>query len=296
MRADYPVRKTQKVDASIPELRQALNELRFKFHQALARRLGQRIANDRELRRLIKREPDEERVRRVVSGLTESKHRWIRCTVGLALFVFLSLLLAVVVFRFTGPSITPVMIAEKLSGKAATRNWVSLGNISRELPLAVIAGEDGNFCKHWGVDWGEVWHAINGGGSVRSGLRGASTITMQVAKNLYLWPERSYLRKALEVPIAFSLSVLWPKKVVIETYLNIAPWGPGIVGAEAASQHFFRKSASELDRREAILMAMVLPSPSLRDPSRPTERMLKNLPVMEKRMEILKSRSACVLP
>jgi monofunctional biosynthetic peptidoglycan transglycosylase len=91
------------------------------------------------------------------------------------------------------------------------------------------------------------------------------------------------------------LSALWPKKVLIETYLNIAPWGPGIFGAEAASRHFFHKSATELTRREAILLAGVLPSPSLRNPAQPTPQMLKVVPVIDKRMEILASRSACVL-
>ena len=224
------------------------------------------------------------------------RHPWLRRAVILASVVFAGLLLAIVVFRFVSPPITPVIIAEKLSGNAPARNWVPLANISPELPLAVIASEDGSFCKNWGVEWRAVRDAIKDGRGVRAGLRGASTITMQIAKNLYLWPQRSYVRKMLEVPLAYMLSALWPKKVLMETYLNIAPWGPGIFGAEAASRHFFYKSAAELTRREAILLAGVLPSPSLRNPAKPTPQMLKVVPVIDKRMEILASRSACVLP
>ena len=187
-------------------------------------------------------------------------------------------------------------IAEKLSGKVLARNWVPLANISTELPLAVIVSEDGSFCKNWGVEWRAVRDAIREGGGVGAGLRGASTITMQIAKNLYLWPKRSYVRKMLEVQVAYMLSALWPKKVLMETYLNIAPWGPGIFGAESASQYFFHKSAAALTRREAILLAGVLPSPSLRNPAMPTPQMLKVVPVTDKKMQVLASRSACILP
>jgi len=233
-----------------------------------------------------------------IVGPPEKKHRnrWLKLVAGGALLVLAGPLVAIVAFRFLNPPITPVMIAEKLSGKNLTRNWVPLAKFARELPLAVVASEDGSFCKHWGVEWRAVRDAIREGRGARAGFRGASTITMQVAKNLYLWSERSYARKMLEVPLAYVLSALWPKKVLMETYLNIAPWGPGIVGAEAASQHFFHKSAAELTRHEAILVARILPSPSFRNPANPTQRMLNDVPIIDKRMEIVRSRSACVLP
>ena len=101
---------------------------------------------------------------------------------------------------------------------------------------------------HWGVDWGAVQGRDEGGQGVGGGFRGASTITMQTGKNLYLWTARSYVRKVLEVPLAYLLSAFWPKQRVMEVYLNIAQWGPGIFGAEAASQHYFHKSAAELTR------------------------------------------------
>ena len=117
---------------------------------------------------------------------------------------------------------------------------------------------------------------------------------MQLAKNLYLWPRRSYLRKTLEVPLAYVISALWPKKVVMETYLNIAPWGPA-VGAEKASQRYFDKSASDLTREEAIRLVVALPNPSGRNPTNPSPEMWRIVRVVEKRMPILASRFDCVL-
>jgi hypothetical protein len=128
-------------------------------------------------------------------GKIKPEHPWLRRAAILASLILAGLLLGIVVFRFVGAPISPVMIAEKLRGNTLTRNWVPLTNISRELPLAVIASEDGSFCKHWGVEWRAVRDAIREGKGVRAGLRGASTITMQLAKNLYLWPQRSYTRK-----------------------------------------------------------------------------------------------------
>lgn len=122
-------------------------------------------------------------------------HPYLRLGAILASFVFVGLLLTIVAFRFVSHPITPVTIAEKLSGNVLTRNWVPLANISPELTLAVIAREDGSFCENWGVEWREVWAAIKQGRGVGAGLRGASTVTMQIAKNLYLWPERSYVRR-----------------------------------------------------------------------------------------------------
>jgi monofunctional biosynthetic peptidoglycan transglycosylase len=148
-----------------------------------------------------------------------------------------------------------VRVAEKLFGRKTGGEWVPLVNISRDLPVAVIASEDGRFCDHWGVDWPAVKDAVLEKRSL-SGLRGASTVPMQLAKNLFLWSQRDYLRKALEMPLAYLLTALWPKKVVIESYLNIAPWGPGIFGAEAASRYYFNKGADALTRKEAILLAI----------------------------------------
>jgi monofunctional glycosyltransferase len=226
---------------------------------------------------------------------TKSRHPWLRRVGWGLLILFAALLLSVIAFRFVNPPITPVMIAVRLSGTPLQRQWIKLEEMSPNLPLAVIASEDGQFCNHWGVDWGAVRDAVNerrrGGG-----FRGASTITMQTAKNLYLWTSRSYLRKILEVPLAYLLTVFWSKQRVMEVYLNIAQWGPGVFGAEAASQLYFHKSASALNRREALLLAAALPAPRIRNPAKPSPRMLRIARSVEKRMPILASRSFCALP
>src|SRR4029078_4568849 len=133
------------------------------------------------------------------------------------------LLLSIVAFRFINPPFTPVMVGEKRRGYTPRREWVPLQDISPQLPLAVIASEDGRFCLHWGVDWGAMREAIKDGA-----VRGASTIPMQVAKNLYLWNGRSYVAKALELPLAYIMSLIWPKDRMIEVYLNVAEFGRGL--------------------------------------------------------------------
>jgi len=224
------------------------------------------------------------------------RHPWLRRVASVALLVLASLLLAIVAFRFVNPPINPVAIAEKLRSKTlGPKHWVQLTDISQDLPLAVIASEDGRFCDHWGVDWGAVRDATLEGGGV-GGFRGASTIPMQTVKNLYLWPERSYVRKVLEVPLAYLLSALWPKRIVMETYLNIAPWGRGTVGAEAASRRYFHKGAGALTRREAALLVAALPAPNLRNPAKPSPRMLGIAQSIERKMPIPASRSACLSP
>jgi monofunctional biosynthetic peptidoglycan transglycosylase len=185
------------------------------------------------------------------------------------------------------------MIAEKLKGATLKHRWVPLDSMARDLPLAVIASEDGRFCVHWGVDWGAVKDAVEEAKRRHRSFRGASTITMQTAKNLYLFTDRSYVRKVLEVPLAYLLTLFWPKERVIEVYLNIAQWGPGIFGAEAASQQYFHKSAAELTRREALLLAAALPNPLLRNPGKPSPRMLRIAKSVERRMPILATRSFC---
>ena len=193
------------------------------------------------------------------------RHPWLRRIARLLLFVAGLVFLSIVVFRFVNPPITPVMVVEKLKGNTLRRDWVPLEDISPQLPLAVIASEDGRFCVHWGVDWGAVREAVKEGGGL-SGLRGASTIPMQTAKNLYLGTGRSYVRKAFEVPLAYVMSALWPKQRMMEVYLNVAQFGPGIFGAEAASRYYFHKSAADLTRHEAVQLAAALPNPRFRNP------------------------------
>jgi monofunctional biosynthetic peptidoglycan transglycosylase len=222
-------------------------------------------------------------------------HPWLRRAGRVVLFIAAAVLLSIVAFRFVNPPITSVMALNRLGGGAIRHHWVPLDDMSRQLPLAVIASEDGRFCVHWGVDWGAVKEAIKEGDGFAD-FRGASTITMQTAKNLYLWNGRSYVRKALEVPLAYLLSAVWPKERVMEVYLNVAQFGPGLFGAEAASRHYFHKSAADLTRSEAILLAAALPNPSARNPARPSRHMLLIARVIDRRLPILAPRSGCIQP
>ena len=233
---------------------------------------------------------------RMAKTKAKRRHPWLRRIGLVVLAIMVGLFLSIIAFRFVNPPITPVMVAEKLRGTTLKYRFVPLGSIARDLPLAVIASEDGRFCNHWGVDWAAVKDAVQEARKRGRGFRGASTIPMQTAKNLYLWTDRSYVRKVLEVPLAYLLTIFWPKERVIEVYLNIAQWGPGIFGAEAASQHYFRKRASQLTRREALLLAVSLPAPRLRNPGKPSPRMLRMAKAVERRMPVLAARSVCVAP
>ena len=224
------------------------------------------------------------------------RHPWLR-RIGLAILAIMAaVFLSIIAYRFVNPPITPVMVAEKLRGTTLKYRFVPLEDIARDLPLAVIASEDGRFCNHWGVDWAAVNEAVQEARKRGRGFRGASTIPMQTAKNLYLWTDRSYVRKVLEVPLAYLLTLFWPKERVIEVYLSIAQWGPGIFGAEAASQHYFKKSASQLTRREALLLAVSLPAPRLRNPAKPSPRMSRMAKAVERRMPVIATRAACAVP
>jgi monofunctional biosynthetic peptidoglycan transglycosylase len=146
---------------------------------------------------------------------------------------------------------------------------VALENVSPVLVQSVMMSEDGQYCFHGGVDWRELNAVID---STLEGeeTRGASTIPMQTAKNLFLWNSRSFVRKGLEVPLALYLDLMLSKRRLIEIYLNIAEWGDGIYGVEAASWHYFEKPAFALTPREASLLAVTLPSPLKRNPGKPS--------------------------
>jgi len=223
------------------------------------------------------------------------RHPWLRRAARFLIFLAAIVLFSIVVFRFVNPPITPVMLVEKLKGNTLRRDWVPLEDISPQLPVAVIASEDGRFCVHWGVDWGAVRDAVKEGGGLGA-FRGASTIPMQTAKNLYLWNGRSYVRKALEMPLAYVMSFIWPKQRMIEVYLNVAQFGPGIFGAEAASRYYFHKPAADLTRHEAVLLAVALPNPRWRNPAKPSRHMLLVARAVERRMPVIGQRAGCVLP
>lgn len=187
---------------------------------------------------------------------------------GVALLVILA---GLIMLWRTLPPVSTLMLARWVTFRGVDRVYVPLSRMSPRLIAAVVASEDAQFCRHHGVDWGALNEVISE--SDEDGpSRGASTITMQTAKNLFLWPQRSAIRKALEIPLALIIDRVWSKKRVLEVYLNIAEWGRGLFGAEAAARRYFHKSAADLNQRELSLLATALPNPILRDPSRPKRR------------------------
>jgi monofunctional biosynthetic peptidoglycan transglycosylase len=181
----------------------------------------------------------------------------------LALFIFL-----VCLYTAVRP-ISTLMLARMVEGKSYQRIYAPLGTIAPTALAAVIASEDAGFCDNDGVDWGSLREVLSGAGK-HGPSRGASTITMQTAKNLFLWPGRSTIRKGVEIGMALVMGEAWSKAHTLEIYLNIAEWGDGIYGIEAAAERYFHKSASQLNAREAALLATALPNPILRNPARPT--------------------------
>jgi monofunctional biosynthetic peptidoglycan transglycosylase len=207
--------------------------------------------------------------------------RWIRRAAIALLAVVLAVLSLALAYRFVPPPLSALMLIRRAGGESIDYRWVPIARISPNLVRAVITSEDARFCLHHGVDWdvlmGLVTQLIDEG---RGPSRGGSTIDMQTAKNLFLWPQRSYVRKALEIPLAYWIDVVWPKQRVIEIYLNIAEWGPGIYGAEAAAEHHFHKPAARLSRYQAALLAAVLPNPIERvagKPSREVKRLARRI-------------------
>jgi monofunctional biosynthetic peptidoglycan transglycosylase len=167
------------------------------------------------------------------------------------------------------PPVSTLMLWRYLTLQRVERVWTPISQISPHAVRMVVAGEDGRYCAHSGVDWRELQSVIDDYAE-EGDARGASTIPMQVAKNLFLWPGRQVIRKALEVPLAYYMSAVWSKSRMMEIYLNIAEWGPdGEFGIEAASRRSFRKSARDLTAEEAALLAGALPNPIVRDPRRP---------------------------
>ena len=164
-------------------------------------------------------------------------------------------------WRFVLPPATPLMVIRSIEAGRWVDYWPQhFERIAPILPRTVVAAEDGRFCLHAGIDFDAVGDAVDDYRK-RGRLRGASTLTMQVARNLFLWDGGGVVRKALELPLALALDATWPKRRILEVYLNIAEWGPGIFGAEAAAQHYFHKSAAQLNNYEAARLAAILPSP-----------------------------------
>jgi monofunctional glycosyltransferase len=203
-------------------------------------------------------------------GLGRLLGRIVRVGLGLVVLWLIGVILLGLAYGVL-PPVSTLMVARWATLRPVDRSVVDLAAVSPHLPLAVMASEDARFCQHGGVDW-EVLRDVVEGADEDGPVRGASTIPMQTAKNLFLWPSRSYIRKGLELPVALYLDLVWPKPRMMENYLNIAEWGDGTFGAEAAARRYFRKSARDLTRREAALLATALPNPFRRNPARPSAR------------------------
>jgi monofunctional biosynthetic peptidoglycan transglycosylase len=190
-------------------------------------------------------------------------------TVAFALLVLLVLPYALVLLYAAVSPISTVMLWRRINGERVERQYVPLERISQALTLAVIIAEDGRFCSHHGVDFAGIRDAIADAEALDD-LRGGSTITQQVAKNLFLWGGRSFVRKVLELPLALWIDLVLSKRRVLEIYLNIAEWGPnGEFGIEAGSRRAYGKSARDLSPYQAATLAAVLPSPAKRDAHAP---------------------------
>jgi monofunctional biosynthetic peptidoglycan transglycosylase len=197
--------------------------------------------------------------------------------IAAAAFVLISML-AVLAVRWIDPPVTPLMVIRLAQGAVHRRwvgvdqRWVPLDQVSPELLRAVIAAEDAHFFTHWGVDMDALrkargWNARH----ERQGrVRGASTITMQCARNVFLWQGRTYVRKALELWFTALMEAMWSKRRILEVYVNVIEWGSGVYGVQAAAQRYFRVPAARLDARQAALLAAALPDPLTRNPAAPT--------------------------
>lgn len=184
--------------------------------------------------------------------------------------VILATVLWVLLYRFVNPPVTPLMVISHVQGDSVSKKWRNYGDISGYMKLAVIAAEDQTFPGHNGFDVDSIKDAIEEKARGER-LRGASTISQQTAKNVFLWPSRTWLRKGAEAYFTFLIETLWSKKRILEVYLNVMETGKGIYGAEKAAETYFGKSARSLTKGEAALIAAVLPSPERMSPARPSD-------------------------
>jgi monofunctional biosynthetic peptidoglycan transglycosylase len=186
---------------------------------------------------------------------------------GLVTLAFFSAFIALVALYAVAQPVSTLMIARKIEGKGYERIYVKLDDVSSAAAASVVLSEDSTFCQNDGVDWGSLSEVLDRAGK-RGPRRGASTITMQTAKNLFLWPQRSAVRKGIGMSLV--LGKVWSKRRTLEIYLNVAEWGDGIFGIEAAARHYFHKRAGQLDAREGALLATSLPNPIKRNAAHPT--------------------------
>lgn len=203
----------------------------------------------------------------------------------LILLFLLSSVIVVGIFRFVPIPITPYQILNAISGDGLTKSWASYDEVSPNFYRAVIAAEDARFYSHSGIDWRAVKDAQRHNELYpKKRRRGASTITMQTAKNTFLWHGRNYVRKGLEAYFSYLIEFFWGKKRILEVYGNVVEMGEGMYGVEAASQKYFGKSASKLTKRQAALLAAILPNPKRWNPAKPTAYLNRRASTIQARM------------
>lgn len=219
--------------------------------------------------------------------------RWRRILLWSFVVVVILPLVLTLILRVVPPIGTPLMVLRLFEGEGIAKDWVAAERISRHLPLAIVAAEDNRFCEHHGFDVKAIREAL---AEARGGerLRGASTISMQTAKNVFLWDGRNFLRKGLEAYLTLYIEALWPKRRIIEVYMNIAEWAPGVYGAEAAARHHFGKAAADLTQREAALLAAVLPNPRGWSAGRPGNYVAGRASTIQRRIGQLGPMLDCV--
>jgi len=237
----------------------------------------------------------DDRIQRRPSGRRRGPGLWRR--VRLILLITLLLIavapaLLTLLYREVPPPVTPLMIIRFFQGESLNKTWTPLARISPHVARAVIGLEDSRFCQHGGIDWDSVSDALTDHLHGEK-LRGASTISMQTAKNLFLWPDQNFLRKALEAPLTYMIEAILGKRRILEIYLNVVEMGPGIYGVEAASQRYFQRPANALTPWQAGLIAAILPAPRKWSPVNPTDFIVARARTSMARAEVLRGSLKC---
>ncbi len=222
--------------------------------------------------------------------------RALRAVVWVVATFVVTSVLAVVAYRWVPPPTSAFVLARRidawtgaLPNKPIERRWVSANKVSPEMFIAVVAAEDQQFPQHFGFDLAAIEKALDERDKGRT--RGASTISQQVAKNLFLWSGRSWVRKGLEVWFTGLIELAWPKRRILEVYVNFAEFGDGVYGAEAAAKRFFGRSAMQLNSAQAARLAAVLPSPKRYSAARPGPYVLQRQRWIERQMRQLGGRA-----
>lgn len=219
---------------------------------------------------------------------------WSKILWGLFALLVLAPLALTVVYRVLPVPATPLMVLRLFEGEGWHRDWVPWSGIAPVMARAAVAAEDNLFCRHDGFDWDSMQKAWDRYQSGVGRLRGGSTISNQTAKNVFLWDGRTFIRKGLEAYLTVMIEALWPKRRIMEVYLNVVELGPGIYGVEAASQAYFGKSAARLSAREASLLAAVLPNPRGWSAGKPSRYVAGRAATIQRRIGQLGDLLDCV--